>query len=77
LFYALCGNIALNNLFNAFAMHVALGSITGPEDARAELPSSGSFGSLELIKGPPIPNTSDSLLSYAERHGRCPYVTNR
>jgi FkbM family methyltransferase len=48
-YYALCGNVALNNLWNAAARFVALGR----EDGRIAVPHpnynlSGSFGSLEL-----------------------------
>jgi FkbM family methyltransferase len=49
LYYALCGNICLNNLFNVSAMNVALGAQTG--HFRMPLPNyqlPGSFGSLEL-----------------------------
>ena len=51
IFYALAGNICINNLFNAKAINVAVGS----EDGFINVPSldycrSASFGSLELIK---------------------------
>jgi|SRR5579885_355054 FkbM family methyltransferase len=49
LFYALCGNIALNNLFNCRVFNYALGN----EDAEITCPqpdytTRGSFGSLEM-----------------------------
>jgi FkbM family methyltransferase len=52
IFYALAGNICLNNCFNARALHVAVGDRDGtmavpqPDYARP-----GSFGSLELQAG--------------------------
>ncbi|SEC28943.1 methyltransferase, FkbM family [Rhizobiales bacterium GAS188] len=49
LFYALAGNIAINNCFNARAMHAAVAAKTGT--MRVPTPdylSAGSFGSLEL-----------------------------
>lgn len=49
LYYALCGNIALMNLFNVFAYHVALGTIVGTIDIpQPDYLKSGSLGSLEL-----------------------------
>lgn len=55
IFYALAGNIALNNCFNAKAMHAAVAA----EDGRMNIPQPdylkpASFGSLELK---PRPNT--------------------
>jgi FkbM family methyltransferase len=49
LYYALAGNIALNNCFNARAMHAAVAAADGT--MRAPVPDylqPGSFGSLEL-----------------------------
>jgi FkbM family methyltransferase len=49
LFYALAGNIAVNNCFNARAIHAAVGGQTGT--LRVPVPdylSPGSFGSLEM-----------------------------
>lgn len=49
LFYALAGNIALNNCFNARAIHAAVGATEG--QLRIPVPdylSPGTFGSLEL-----------------------------
>ena len=51
IFYALCGNLAINNCFNAKAMHVAVGGT----DAQIPVPvldylREASFGSLELRK---------------------------
>ena len=53
LFYALAGNIALNNCFNARALHAAVAA----EDGRMRVPlpdylSPASFGSLELKAHP-------------------------
>lgn len=53
IFYALCGNLAINNCFNAKAMHVAVGNT----DAQIPVPvldylKEASFGSLELRKRP-------------------------
>lgn len=50
LFYALCGNVALNNVLNVNCQRIALGS----EDSTLNIPvldslSYASFGSLELI----------------------------
>jgi FkbM family methyltransferase len=53
LFYALAGNIALNNCFNARALHAAVAAADGT--LRAPVPDYlrfGSFGSLELRPGP-------------------------
>jgi len=52
LFYALAGNLAINNCFNARAMHAAVGAKTGT--MRIPTPDylkPGSFGSLELRAG--------------------------
>jgi FkbM family methyltransferase len=49
IFYALAGNIALNNLFNARAIHAAVAAMDGT--MRIPVPdylAPGSFGSLEL-----------------------------
>ena len=53
LYYALAGNIALNNCFNARAIHAAVGA----EDGRMQVPvpdylRPASFGSLELKPRP-------------------------
>ena len=51
IFYALCGNISLNNCFNARAVYAAIGSKSG--EMLAPIPNylnPSSFGSLELIK---------------------------
>jgi FkbM family methyltransferase len=49
IFYALCGNIALNNVFNARAMHAAVSSKVGRMDIPTlDYQSPASFGSLEL-----------------------------
>lgn len=49
LFYALAGNIAINNCFNARALHAAIGAVDGM--IRVPVPDytmPGSFGSLEI-----------------------------
>jgi FkbM family methyltransferase len=49
LYYALAGNIALNNCFNARAVHAAVGAQDGTIQVPApDYLSPGSFGSLEL-----------------------------
>ncbi|MGH9417592.1 MAG: FkbM family methyltransferase [Terriglobales bacterium] len=53
IFYALAGNLALNNCFNAEARHAAVGATCGT--MRIPIPDylrPGSFGSLELHPGP-------------------------
>lgn len=53
IFYALAGNLALNNCFNAQARHAAVGAHCGT--MRVPVPDylrPGSFGSLELKPGP-------------------------
>lgn len=53
LYYALCGNIALNNLENATAYWVALGKEPGTIDIpRPNYNKPASFGSLELKHNP-------------------------
>ncbi len=49
LYYALAGNIALNNCFNARAVHAAVGAVPGHLDmSEPDYNQPGSFGSLEL-----------------------------
>jgi FkbM family methyltransferase len=49
LFYALCGNIALNNLFNAYAHHAALHRFDGAVTMQMpDYQRPGSYGSLNL-----------------------------
>src|SRR5262245_32585545 len=53
IYYALAGNIALNNCFNASALHAAVGAEAG--ELRIPVPdytAAGSFGSLELRQRP-------------------------
>ena len=53
IFYALAGNIALNNCFNARALNIAAGETDGTMlIPQPDYTKSGSFGSLELIKSP-------------------------
>jgi len=50
LFYALAGNIALNNCFNARARHAALGKAPGLLDVpQPDYHQPASFGSLEIV----------------------------
>jgi len=67
LYYALCGNIALNNLFNVSALNVALGKSTGHFAVpRPNYLLPGSFGSLELKKSPNTEYIGQSI-SYSEK----------
>jgi len=51
IFYALAGNIALNNCFNARALNIAAGDVDGSMlMPQPDYTKPGSFGSLELIK---------------------------
>ena len=51
IFYALCGNLAINNCFNAKALHAALGETEGQIPVPTlDYLSHASFGSLELKK---------------------------
>jgi len=51
IFYALAGNVAINNCFNVTAKHVALGSKVGViEIPQPNYHQPSSFGSLELVK---------------------------
>lgn len=53
LFYALAGNVALGNFFNAKVFHAAVGSSTGTLNIpQPDYYRSGSLGSLELRCGP-------------------------
>ena len=53
LFYALAGNIALNNCFNARALHAAVGATSGTMDIPTpDYFTPSSLGSLELRQGP-------------------------
>ena len=52
IYYALAGNIAINNCFNAIAMHAAVSSETGIMDIPTpDYLTASSFGSLELRQG--------------------------
>lgn len=67
LYYALCGNIALSNLFNAAALWYAIGSEVGHIDVpRPNYNKSASFGSLELRRGPRTEYIGQNI-SYASR----------
>ncbi len=62
IYYALAGNIALNNCFNARAVHAALsdsdGEIAMP---RPDYTQPGSFGSLEIRPGPKVENIGQAI----------------
>lgn len=67
LFYALCGNIAINNLFNAEAIFAAVGQ----ENSIIEIPKPNynkpaSFGSLELRRSPATEYIGQNI-SYAKK----------
>jgi FkbM family methyltransferase len=67
LYYALCGNIVLNNLFNASAMNVVLGREPGLfKIPRPNYNLPASFGSLELRKGPDTEYIGQNI-SYAAK----------
>jgi FkbM family methyltransferase len=52
IYYALAGNIAVNNAFNAIAMHAAVSSESGVmKIPQPDYLTASSFGSLELRKG--------------------------
>lgn len=62
IFYALAGNIALNNCFNARALNAALGNIQG--NIKIPVPDytkPASFGSLELIQSPHNENIGQNI----------------
>ena len=51
IFYALAGNVAINNCFNVKAMHAAAGAVQGTIDIpQPDYLTPSSFGSLELRK---------------------------
>ena len=51
IYYALAGNIAINNCFNAIAMHAAVSSETGTmRIPNPDYLTASGFGSLELLK---------------------------
>ena len=55
IYYALAGNIALNNLFNARCLHAALADSAGTlRMPQPDYTRPGSFGSLELRAGPQV-----------------------
>jgi FkbM family methyltransferase len=61
-FYALAGNIALNNCFNAHAIQAAVGAENG--ELQIPIPDytkSGSFGSLELRPSPEVENIGQPI----------------
>jgi len=71
LYYALAGNIAINNCFNARALHAAVAGRTGVmKIPRPDYLSPGSFGSLELREsqnaefiGQPIDYSQDKAVT--------------
>jgi FkbM family methyltransferase len=51
-YYALCGNVAINNCFNVDARHVAIGGENGTLTVPfIDYHRKSSFGSLELVRG--------------------------
>ena len=61
IYYALAGNIAINNCFNTRAIHAAVTSQPGSmKIPRPNYLINSSFGSLELQASATIPNSSDS-----------------
>ena len=73
LYYALCGNIALNNVFNAGAVNAALGGMTGFIDVPAVDPTAPALlGALELRKTPRTPPIGQPV----EYGGAPNYVVN-
>lgn len=70
LFYALCGNIAIANTFNATAMNVAAGKESGTIDIpQLNYHKPASYGSLELRHSVSCEYIGQSV-SYAERDMR-------
>lgn len=67
LFYALCGNIALSNLYNINATFAAVGNDTGSIDIPfPDYNKPGSFGSMELCYRPNIESIGQSV-SYNDK----------
>lgn len=67
LYYALCGNIALNNLFNASAIHAAVGEFDGMLGVpQPNYLKPASFGSIELKHKPDTEYVGQSI-SYAAK----------
>jgi len=70
IYYALAGNIAINNAFNAIAMHAAVSSVSGVMNIpEPDYLKASSFGSLELRQradnefiGQPIDYTDGKLV---------------
>ncbi|WP_035446910.1 FkbM family methyltransferase [Asaia prunellae] len=66
IFYALCGNISINNCFNARAANIAAGNqVTTMKIPVPDYCSPGSFGSLELQPRPQTEFIGQSI-NYAE-----------
>ncbi len=62
IFYALAGNIVINNLFNARALWTALGEVSGAiEIPRIDYLKPASFGSLELLSSRTNENIGQEL----------------
>lgn len=71
IFYALCGNIALNNLDNVKAYHAAVGNYMGTIDIpKLKMHNFGSFGSLSLL-----PNIANDVGQKIESTYSCDITT--
>jgi len=69
IFYALAGNVAINNCFNASVVHAAVGEAVGM--MRIPVPDyrrPGTFGSLEL-QGSPDAESIGQPIDYSEERG--------
>ena len=74
IYYALAGNIALNNCFNAHAMWAAVGAQPGTMRVPIiDYHKNGSYGSLELKPSPTNKNIGQNI-SYADDNESCNIV---
>jgi hypothetical protein len=77
IYYALAGNIAINNCFNATAVHAAVSAQPGVmRIPNPDYTVPASFGSLELRQRP---NTEfiGQPINYAEKHGQYSHAGDR
>ncbi len=76
IFFALAGNIALNNCFNARAMHAAVAAGAGVlHIPTPDYLSPGTFGSLELLPSPDAEPIGQPIDYSAERTVPVPAIT--